>query len=195
MKSDHNTERLATWFVVGFFVLVNIGCLLRAASTFAPTEDGETTTPTPSPSRIFPVPTGFVSDFAGVVDADSKRELEKELRRFRDTTKVDFAVVTVDSTGDKSIDDYSLAMAKEWKIGSEDGGLLLAVAIRDRTWRIQIDRKLEKVITNDEILQIGELIVPDFKRKDYSAGLRKCVKAMITALTPRLNNKQSNSNI
>lgn len=143
-------------------------------------------TPTATPAPVIPKATGFVNDLAGALDDETKRTLEDRLRNFQHDHAVDFAIVIVNSTGDMSMDDYSLAIAKDWKVGSENGGLLLAIATQDRKWRIQLDRKLEKLITNDETLKIGELMVPELKQDNYRAALKKCTGAMITALTTKL---------
>ena len=144
--------------------------------------------PTPEPPRVFPAPSGFVNDFAEVIDDATERDLETKLSTFQQENNVDFAVVTVLSTGPESVDDYSLEMAREWKIGSEKGGLLLLVSIDDRKWRIQIDRKLEALMTNAEVRAIGEVMVPAFKRKNYSAGIVRCTDSMLAALKKKFSN-------
>jgi len=144
---------------------------------------------TPEPLRVYPAPKGFINDFADVLDATWERDVGARLLKLQQDRKVDFAIVTVSSTGPESIGDYSLKMTREWKVGSENGGLLLLVSIDDRKWRIQIDRKLEKVLTNDEVQALGDLMVPDFKRKAYADGIRKCVDAMIAALAKKLDSR------
>ncbi|HUR97461.1 MAG TPA: TPM domain-containing protein [Pyrinomonadaceae bacterium] len=143
--------------------------------------------PTPETPRKFPSASGFVNDFAEVLDPAAERDIENKLAKFQKKQKVDFAVVTILSTGPESIDDYSLQMAKEWKIGSENGGLLLVISREDRKWRIQIDRELEKLITNEETYKIGELMVPAFRKNDYKTGLQQAVDAAIATLTAKLN--------
>ncbi|MFL6375291.1 MAG: TPM domain-containing protein, partial [Pyrinomonadaceae bacterium] len=69
-----------------------------------------------------PAPTGMVNDYAGVLDATTKQQLEQKLTSFRDTTnpKVELAVAIVHTTGDRDIFDYSLAVARGWGIGSKE---------------------------------------------------------------------------
>src|SRR5688572_13166581 len=68
-----------------------------------------------------PAPTGFVNDLAGVLDQGTKQQLETKLKDLRDTTSppVEIAVAVVDTTGDRDIFDYSLAVARGWGIGSK----------------------------------------------------------------------------
>lgn len=124
----------------------------------------------------FPAPVGFVNDFADVINQSDEERLELQLRdRFREDN-LEIAVVTVKTTENTSIFDYSLAMARRWKIGSKTKpsyGALLLVAVEDRKYHTQISRDLEKVFSNE---QIGELqrrsLVPNFRKNDFHAGIQ-----------------------
>ena len=192
MEQNNKKIRLLTFVLSTLLTFWLVGCAwvseTREYPSVPPPE--EQPAPTPEPSRVFPKPAGFVNDFADVLDDNSERELEARLSKFQQDRRVDFAIATVLSTGPESIDEYSLEMTREWKVGSENGGLLLLVSVDDRKWRIQIDRKLETSLTNEEVREIGELMVPDFKRRNYSAGLKKCVDSMITRLTKETNKER-----
>lgn len=137
------------------------------------------------PKSEFPPSTGFLNDFAGVLSPSEAENLEVVLRELQHRGRVDFAVAVVKSTNGRDIVDYSLAMAREWKIGSENGGILLVVAAEDRKWRIQIDRKLERKFTNEEIKTIGDTMVPHFRERKYGDGLKACVKVLLHELAIR----------
>jgi len=133
---------------------------------------------------LLPAPTGFVNDFANVLDAKTKEKLEQNLTDLKNQLGIEFAIATVKTTGDRSAFDYSLVVAREWGVGSKPdgaGGLLL-VAVEDRKWRIQITRRLEKVLTNEEVKEIGDLMVPFFKEKKYGEGVTKCITKLIEVL-------------
>jgi uncharacterized protein len=136
----------------------------------------------PPPLLEFPKAGGFVNDFAGVLAEKDEQDLEAALRKLQERAKIDFAIALVETTGEKNIFDYSLAMAKEWKVGSENGGILLVVAVTDRKWHIQVTRGLENGLSDAEVKKIGDLVVPDFKNKKYGAGIKKCVNKMIAEL-------------
>src|SRR6184192_1711837 len=79
-----------------------------------------------------PKPTGYVNDYAGVVDSATKERLETTLGNLDRQQQIQFAVVTVDTTGGQDIFDYTLAVARGWGIGSKDTSkpsLLLLVVI------------------------------------------------------------------
>ncbi|HEU4510186.1 MAG TPA: TPM domain-containing protein, partial [Pyrinomonadaceae bacterium] len=54
-------------------------------------------------SQKFPAPTTYVSDFAGVIDAETKSRLESLLQKLKEKSKIDLYVATVESTGEQTI--------------------------------------------------------------------------------------------
>ena len=56
------------------------------------------------------------------------------------------------------------------------------IAVDDRRLHIQITRELEKVLSNTEVRELSELIVPLFREKKYGEGITKCVDAFIEVL-------------
>ena len=78
-------------------------------------------------------------------------------------------MLTVNTTGDLDIFDYSLAVARGWGIGAKEGeraGLLLVVAIQDRKYFTQVSRHLEGDLPDGLAGQIQrERLVPRFGRE------------------------------
>src|SRR5512139_3260045 len=66
-----------------------------------------------------PPPTGYVNDYAGVIDSSTKQQLEQKIKAFKEKTGIELAVAVVKTTGNREIFDYSLAVARGWKIGSK----------------------------------------------------------------------------
>src|SRR5205823_11503273 len=84
-----------------------------------------------------PQPTGYVNDYARVIDKSTKQQLETTLSNLDQQQQIQFSVVTIDTTGGREIFDYALAVARGWGIGSKDTqkpSLLLLVAIKDRKY-------------------------------------------------------------
>src|ERR1051326_4626608 len=67
-----------------------------------------------------PQPTGYVNDYAAVIDSATKNRMETTLGNLDREQQIQFAVVTVNTTGGQDIFDYSLAVARGWGIGSKD---------------------------------------------------------------------------
>ena len=136
-----------------------------------------------SPSTV--QATGYVTDDAKVLDESTRKQLETTLASLKERKKIDFSVVTVRSTGDKSVRDYSLALARQRKSDSIEenvSGLLLLVAIDDRNWHIQITRNLEAQLTNEVLTNLSTPMTDSFRQKHYSEGILKYVNAVIAKL-------------
>jgi uncharacterized protein len=78
----------------------------------------------------FPKPNGYINDFAGVLDASSRAELNALVRDTEQATTVEIAVATVTSLDGMTIEEYANRLFQEWGIGKKgsDNGVLLLVA-------------------------------------------------------------------
>jgi len=136
-----------------------------------------------------PPPTGYVNDYAKVVDKSTKQQLETTLTNLDQQQQIQFSVVTVDTAGGQDIFDYSLAVARGWGIGSKDTqkpSLLLVVAIKDRKYFTQVSRHLEGDLPDGLVGQIQrERLVPAFKAGEYGRGLAETVNAYITTIAAK----------
>src|SRR4051812_9953099 len=76
-----------------------------------------------------PNPPKLVNDFAGILSNDDKQRLEDKLVAFNDSTSTQITIVTVESIGDYSIDDYALRLGRKWGIGQKgkNNGILITV--------------------------------------------------------------------
>jgi uncharacterized protein len=132
-----------------------------------------------------PANTGYVNDNAGVIDASTKRALEDRLKALHDSSdaKIEIAILTVRTTGDTPIFDYSLAVAREWKIGSteqDNPGVLLVVAVDDHKYFTQVSRDAEGDLPDGLVGQIQrQYLVPAFKQAQYGKGIQDTVEAYI----------------
>lgn len=137
--------------------------------------------------RDLPAPTGFVNDFAGVIDAPSKARMETMARNFRDRTEIDVAVVTLESLHDRPIEDVALAIGREWGIGAgtEKNGLLILLAVGDRQSRIETSRKLDDEITDGTAGEILRQSRPSFIRGEYGDGLRLALETVLATIAAK----------
>jgi uncharacterized protein len=136
-----------------------------------------------------PQPTGYVNDFAGVIDSATKAGLETTLGNLDRQQQIQFSVVTVDTTGGQEIFDYSMAVARGWGIGAKDAtkpSLLLLVATKDRKYYTQVSRHLEGELPDGLVGQIQrEQLVPAFKAGQYGQGLAATVETYITTVAQK----------
>ena len=163
--------------------LIIVTAALIACKTTGPTQQAGVVSTAASPSTIQTI--GHVTDDAKVIDEASRKELESTLAAFKERKKIDFSVVTVKSTGDKSARDYSLILARERKKDSFEenvSGLLLLVAVDDRQWHIQITRNLEPTLTNEILTSLSPPMTDSFRQNQWGEGILKYVKAIIAKL-------------
>jgi uncharacterized protein len=136
-----------------------------------------------------PKPQGYVTDNADVIDAATEQRLATILQNLKDRADIEFAVVTVPTTGDQDIFEYSLSLARGWGIGSKEGerkGLLLVVAVNDRKWRVQVSRHLEGDLPDGLAGEIArQRLVPQFRQNNYSQGISDFVQAAIATLAEK----------
>jgi len=156
--------------------------LLLALQTAASAQHGQSPIPLPSPFTP-------AVDYANVIDADTRKKLESIYINLKQRADIEFAVVTVDTTGDQDIFDYSLAVARGWGIGSKEGeknGFLLLVAIKDRKYFTQVSDHLEGDL-NDGL--VGEIqrarLVPQFRKGNYAQGIYDTIQAYIATLAEK----------
>ena len=180
------------------------GCQRRGASSPAggepntppqaflagPTQS-QNTRPAPSPAveSPLPPPEGFVNDFANVIDARTERLLEAKFARLKANAQIEFAVATVETTGEQGIFNYSLAVARGWGIGppagEEGGGILLLIAVKDRQWRLQVSRSLEADLPNHETMMMAKVMTPLLRAGQYGEGVTKYADDLIKRLAER----------
>jgi len=134
--------------------------------------------------------TGYVNDFAKVIDADTVSRLESLISQIEAETTAEIAVVTIESLQGKVIEDYAIELFSQWGIGKEDqdNGVLLLVAIEDRTLRLEIGYGLEGAITDVESKRILEnSVIPQFKEGNYSQGIYAGVEAVAAHIYDEAN--------
>jgi uncharacterized membrane protein YgcG len=146
-------------------------------------------TPAENVQTPLPLPKGFVSDYARVIDEGTKWRLESMLTDLQEKSNIEFAVVTVETTGNRKISDYAAAVARSWGLGPKDpnqgGGILLLVSVADREWYIHRSMSLEEDMSNEIIKDSGNLMNEPFRQKKYGVGLSLCVEAVISRLADK----------
>ena len=132
-----------------------------------------------------PPPTGFVNDFANVIDEPTQARMERVLVSLKQKADIEFAVVTVPTTNGQDIFNYSLSVARGWGIGSPQGekkGLLLLVAVEDRKYQVQVSRNLEGDLPDGLVGELGRRMREPFRAGDYSTGLMNAVQTFIATI-------------
>lgn len=130
-------------------------------------------------------PIGRVVDQIGILSGDQIARLTQTLKDFEDRKGSQIAVLIVSTTAPETIEQYSLRVAEQWKLGRKkiDDGALLIVAKDDRKLRIEVGYGLEGAL-NDATAKriIDEVITPRFRNSDFDGGIEAGVERMIKVI-------------
>lgn len=118
--------------------------------------------------------TGRVVDLTATLLPDQAATLEQKLKDFEGRKGSQLAVLIVPTTQPETIEQYSLRVVEQWKLGRKkiDDGALLIVAKNDRKLRIEVGYGLEGAL-NDATSKriIDEIITPKFRSGDFAGGI------------------------
>jgi uncharacterized protein len=130
-------------------------------------------------------PPRYFNDYAHVVSSSVGDQLNTKLEDFEKTTS-DQVIVAVypQMQSDSSIDDYTVRVARAWKVGQKlkNNGVVLFVFIQNRQMFIQVGYGLEGALPDALCKQITEYeIKPRFRTGDYTGGLTAGINAILAA--------------
>ena len=132
--------------------------------------------------REIPGYKGYVNDYASMMSAEVRAKLERDLHSFDLSDSTQVAILTIDSLEGDPIEDFSIRVVDQWKIGrkGKDNGVLFLAVKNDRKMRIEVGRGLEHVLTD---LAAGRIIdgvvAPRFKAARFDEGFEAGVLAII----------------
>ncbi len=116
----------------------------------------------------------LITDLTSTLSATEKAELAQTLEEFEGQKGSQIAVLIVPTTAPETIEQYSLRVARNWRLGRKnvDDGILLLVAKDDHALRIEVGYGLDSAlntVTSTRI--IDEVISPRFKKGDFNGGI------------------------
>lgn len=131
-----------------------------------------------------PQPTTYVSDFAGVIDASSKQQMEELSRDVSEQAHATIVVVTIHSLDGGNIDEFANDLYQKWKVGPKDTdrGVMLILSINDRKRRIEVGYGLEGILNDAKVGDIGRTMVPYLQRGEYGPGLLEAEQQIATVI-------------
>ena len=129
-------------------------------------------------------PTGFVNDYANIIDDDLEQQLENRLTQFEQDTSNEITVVTINNLDGDYIENFAVKLFEDWGIGKKDkdNGVLVLVALEDREMRIEVGYGLEGALTDAQSNWIiNNQMKPAFKEERYGDGISEAVNKIIGA--------------
>ncbi len=93
-------------------------------------------------------PQGYVSDFAGVIDAGSKAKLEQYCTIVEKSTGAQIALVTIGTLEGEPVEDVANTLFRKWGIGQKgkNEGILLLLVTQEHRSRLEVGYGLEPIM-------------------------------------------------
>lgn len=125
-------------------------------------------------------PEGYVSDFAHVIDQPARQAAEQYCYKLEQATGVQVAVVTIDTLGDASLEQFTNDLYRKWGVGKKgkDEGLLLLLAIKDHKQRIEVGYGLEPILPDGLVGDVAVDMRPLLQQSQYGAAILQGVESM-----------------
>jgi uncharacterized protein len=120
----------------------------------------------------------YVVDAAGVIDAQTKAEIESWLAELEQKTTAQVKVLTVKSDGGEDFFGFVQRHYDLWKLGKKgkSNGALIALAVQEHKVRIHTGYGLEGVLPDSWSGSLSRSVVHEyFKRGAYADGLKHMV--------------------
>jgi uncharacterized protein len=136
--------------------------------------------------------TGPVVDNAHVLSPMAREHVANRVMELRKSTHAQLAVVLIVSTQGEPIEDLSHRLAATWRGGlrGRDDGLLLLLAVRDRSSRLEVGYGLEATIPDAVAKQLLDGMRPALRSGDYETALTQLITALRTRLQDPANGSQ-----
>lgn len=137
----------------------------------------------------FTVPslTGPVVDGAGMLSPSTVAKLSSFIRRVYDSGGPQLQVATVQDLGGISIEEASIKITDQWKLGGAkaDNGVLLLISRNERKIRIEVGQGLEGSLTDAYSSRIiRDIMTPRFRSGDVDGGVVAAVFAIVRYTYP-----------
>src|SRR5262249_46843598 len=118
-------------------------------------------------------PEGYVSDFAHVIDPQSKAALEQYCLAVHNSTGAQIALVTIPSLLGEPVDDVANTIFHAWGVGSKgkNDGILLLLATGERKSRLEVGYGLESIIPDGFAGSILDEMRPALRRQHYGEAM------------------------
>ena len=123
-----------------------------------------------------------INDEAHIFSQNERNELLSLVQNFEQNSTTQIAIVTLNSLGNKSIEELSLEIARGYRLGQQesDNGVLLLVAPNEKNVRIEVGYGLEGTLTDAVASHIiNSVMIPQFKNGNMSEGVKDGVLAII----------------
>lgn len=132
-----------------------------------------------------PQPVGYVNDFANVIPAEAEQRLTMLAERLNAATRGDMVVVTLPDLGGRPVEEVSLRLGREWKIGADaqigdaarNAGVVILIVPKETAadgrgrCRIETGQGAEGFLTDATVASICREQTERFRAQDYAGAI------------------------
>jgi uncharacterized protein len=125
-------------------------------------------------------PQGYVSDFAKVLDSQSRAQIEAYAGELEQATGAQMALVTIQSLDGEPIEDVANNLFRQWGVGKKgkDEGIMLLLAVQDHRDRIEVGYGLEPILPDGFDGSILRSIAPLLRQSAYGPAMIAAAQQM-----------------
>lgn len=132
---------------------------------------------------LIPAPVGdiYVQDFAHVLNEQEVLELRSIGRSIEDQTTAQIAVLTIDTIGDQTIEEYANEAFRKYGVGSaeEDNGILLLLSMDEQLIRIEVGYGLEGRLPDGKVGRIiDDFAIPYLQNQQPNLAILETFKVL-----------------
>lgn len=127
----------------------------------------------------------YIYDEDNIIDDNEEKELNQMLVALENQTEAEFAVISVESLLDRSIEEYANELFNTLGIGKKetDNGVLLLISRSDKKVRLEIGRGLEGCLNDGKCGRIlDEFFVPYRESDEYTKAVEMTVNATLNVI-------------
>lgn len=127
----------------------------------------------------------YVYDVDNIIDDETEKKLNELLVELEEKTDIEFAVISVESLLNRSIEYYANTIFNTLEIGKKekDNGILLLFSRSDKKVRLEIGRGLEGDLNDSKCGRIlDEYFVPYRENDEYTEATEMTVEAVISVI-------------
>ena len=118
-------------------------------------------------------PQGYVNDFAGVIDSDSRQRITALSEELDQKTDAQLAVVTIHTLEGDTAQDFANRLFAKWGIGpkGKDRGVMVLLAVDDHKYWTEVGYGLEPILPDGKVGGFGRQMLPLLRQNQYGAAL------------------------
>jgi uncharacterized protein len=125
-------------------------------------------------------PQGYTSDFAGVIDAQSRAALDQYAAAVEKATGAQMAFVTVQTLQGEPIEDVANDLFHAWGMGQkgQDNGVMLLLVVHDRRSRLEVGHGLEEILPDGYDGLLLDNMRPELRAGQYGPAMLTAAQAI-----------------